>query len=564
MAIPHVYGTVYPQDFTLTPVKVHKKFLLQRSQLYSGSTPQTGSGYKLLDARYPMGKLKLGTDYQKIYETNSFDGSYKSLVWKSIDSQYYRFPYDRYKTLEHANPRFTYKNLGISASIISIPYLDYGESIKPGSVELTASGRYFNDDGNGNLYDRSIDTGSYPSNDNLVAYWGFNDVFRSFKNGFINKIIEKGEIAYKSYVFEPDVKSVVRQVYFSKGFPINLTSSNFSAEFLNGNGAENKVASIWTPNRPEFNFAGNSDFSITFFYRANVYNNIDTIISKNTIVTRQIYGNLPKYNQNDLIIDTLHVSSSIDYLPTNVYPYKFYFDGVLQKVFFKRSDGINTFSLSMPYLGGDFYHVGVVKSGSMITMYKNGLPVISGSDNTNDPINNHDLVFGNESIYSDVNGMWGNIDEIRFYDKGLTPDQMATLAKTTDQSAYQTAVCGNVFYKSGNIVITGHDPIYNVLLNSEWTLKFRSTHVIYSYECLIRIPAGSFNLSQNPSTLKNAYTDLIIDEMTGSLAEGALFPYVTAIGLYNEKRELVAVGKLSQPLQMRDDVNINISVKWDA
>ena len=40
-------------------------------------------------------------------------------------------------------------------------------------------------------------------------------------------------------------------------------------------------------------------------------------------------------------------------------------------------------------------------------------------------------------------------------------------------------------------------------------------------------------------------------------------PYVTTIGLYNKDYQLLAVGKLAQPIQKRDDVDMNFIVRWD-
>ena len=76
----------------------------------------------------------------------------------------------------------------------------------------------------------------------------------------------------------------------------------------------------------------------------------------------------------------------------------------------------------------------------------------------------------------------------------------------------------------------------------------------------MRIKKGSFNLSYNPTARQSFKSDLLIDEMTGSL----LLPYMTTIGLYNDEGDCVAVAKMGQPVQMRDDVDINILVRWDA
>ena len=40
-------------------------------------------------------------------------------------------------------------------------------------------------------------------------------------------------------------------------------------------------------------------------------------------------------------------------------------------------------------------------------------------------------------------------------------------------------------------------------------------------------------------------------------------PYITTIGLYNDKSQLLAIGKLSQPIQKRDDIDMNFIVRWD-
>lgn len=578
MAIPHVYSNVLSSDFSMNPVKVHKRFIIQRSQLFSGSSPITSSGYKILEALYPTGVLKLETDSQQLYETNSFDGSYKNIIWSSIDSQYYRHPYDRYKTLEHSNPRFTYKFLNYSSSIISVPYLDYGECIKPGSVEFTGSGFMLRDDGNGNLYDASLDTGSFPSNNNLVAYWGFEDLFNKTKN-FIpsvrsftadNKVIENCEVKVISHTFEPDA-SILKNVRVEKGIDINSTGSGLSALFLD------RGAYIRTKSRPDFNFGASDDFTISFWLKADGLSQSDEtldynqIISKRGSVVKSTSGFQNKTNSDGNVIIDNYISSSLVDEVTPVYPFDIILknstaipSNQINKIIFRRSDGINITQVSASSSNSNIWaHYAMTKSGSLFSIYKNGALIQSTTDRTGNCYNNHDIVFGSLNTVGTAT-IEGSLDEVRIYNKALTLSNIVTLASSSSYSVYQTAIHGNVFYKSGNVVITSKHPALEKILRNDWTLKFKSTHMIYSYECLVRIPAGSFNLSQNPTTLKNPYSDLVIDEMTGSLADGALFPYATAIGLYNDKRELVAIGKLSQPLQMRDDVNLNILVKWDS
>lgn len=552
MSLPRVFHPVKPQDFVIRKLTVNKPFVVQRSDLYSGSLPQTGSGYRIWQGLYIGEKLKIGSS---TYPTNSFDGSYKHVVWKSIDAQFYRFPYDTTATLEHSNRRFTYKFLNYSASIFSLPYLDYGESIKPGSVEITGSGFNLTDDKNGNLYDVSLNTGSYSDRYNLVGYWGFNNLFRKCKN--IPHDFDKVKVEFESGIFDSEQGSVGRGISLREGVTFNSTASGMGCYF-------NGESYIHTYDRSEFNFTKDDDFTISFWVNYEPHGVDDaTVISKNTIVTEQVYGLLDKYNQNDQVQKYYHVSSSTYRNPTPIYPYRFEIEATSNIMKFKRSDGIQTLTLSssLDLDGAGWHHFATVKSGSNLYLYQDGTIVHSGSDVGYNPHNRHDIMFGAD-CFDLSKAYFGYVDEVRIYNKGLTSSTIQTLADSSSMGMYQTSIVGNVFYRSGNIVVSALNPKYNKIFENDFTFKYKGTHTIYDYETLIRIPKGSFNLTFNPSARKGPFSDLIIDEMTGSLANGALFPYATEIGLYSPKRELLAVAKLNQPLQMRDDTDINIIVNF--
>ena len=44
---------------------------------------------------------------------------------------------------------------------------------------------------------------------------------------------------------------------------------------------------------------------------------------------------------------------------------------------------------------------------------------------------------------------------------------------------------------------------------------------------------------------------------------GTAFPYVTTVGLYDDKCTLLAIGKLSTAVQKRDDIDNFFTVRWD-
>ncbi len=563
MSIPRVFLPVKPGDFSLNVVTAHKRFTLN-----SDTVATTASGYFLWDAVYsdvptPIGSQKASND-----ATNSVDNSYQNVIWKSIDARYYRFPYDMTSTLEHSNERFTFKHLGVSASILSLPYLDYGHSIKPGSVEVTNSLHdiTLTDDENGNLYDQSIDTGSFTPRHNVVAYWGFNTEYRRYRKYYNNTNSFKDfGISYKSRTFTPDIQSTAKNVKIVDGIPINSTGSGHAVEF-------DGLSYILTPHRDEFNFSSIDDFSISFWFSGDFQsqNNTDypynTLLTKKGVIYKQEYGLVNTINNTHVIKDWA-VSASYQDEEINVYPFNFimYNDASSKPnrtIEFNRSDGINNTILSGSFLN-NYNHICVTKSGSLMTMYINGSVSQTTTDRTLHPLNNHCVMFGaeNRTFKSSFNGL---MDEIRIYDVALNSNQVSTLANKTNQSLYQTAVVGNVFYKGGNVVVSAFDPKYKNTFKGDWVAKYRGSHDIYNYNCLIRIPAGSFNLSLNPTALQAPNSDLIINDMTGSLEDNALFPYATTIGLYNDSGELMVIGKLSQPLKMRPDIDQNINVQWDA
>ena len=101
--------------------------------------------------------------------------------------------------------------------------------------------------------------------------------------------------------------------------------------------------------------------------------------------------------------------------------------------------------------------------------------------------------------------------------------------------------------------------------NSEWiqgtdiTCSFQSSRTIYEtqYKCTIR--PDEFNYSLNPSLISGSTDGTPYDFVTGSY----FAPYVTTIGLYNERQELLAVAKLSQPLPTSRTTDTTIMINLD-
>jgi hypothetical protein len=156
--------------------------------------------------------------------------------------------------------------------------------------------------------------------------------------------------------------------------------------------------------------------------------------------------------------------------------------------------------------------------------------------------------------YSTLSGIAGQI----FYSHGI-----ATL---TTGGLESMAASMNYYYLTGsgygvedygnNIYGVAPTRIYPYLFSS--SLSFMSSYRIYEnqYKCTIR--ENEFNYTQNPSSVSGS------GEYYYSFVTGSYFnPYATTIGLYNDNKELLVVGKLSQPIPLSDQIDTTFIVNFD-
>ena len=95
---------------------------------------------------------------------------------------------------------------------------------------------------------------------------------------------------------------------------------------------------------------------------------------------------------------------------------------------------------------------------------------------------------------------------------------------------------------------------------------------------MVRVPKDQFNVTMNPTaTYRPATVGEVCTTTNGMIkpnvpsgelrkplfVSGTLMPYVTTIGLYNDKAQMMGIGKLAQPIQKRSDVDMHFVVRWD-
>ena len=99
-----------------------------------------------------------------------------------------------------------------------------------------------------------------------------------------------------------------------------------------------------------------------------------------------------------------------------------------------------------------------------------------------------------------------------------------------------------------------------------FSLSFKNEHTVYENEVRCVIQNTEFNLSYNPTLVNNYQSGSLKNFVTGStLPSGSFFtPYATAIGLYNDNNELLAVAKFGKPILMSPYTDMTFVVKYDT
>ena len=181
----------------------------------------------------------------------------------------------------------------------------------------------------------------------------------------------------------------------------------------------------------------------------------------------------------------------------------------------------------------------------------------SGSDNLNTTQNNANLYIGNKGGKS--NFLSGSLSNINIYSKTLNDTQVLNHYSSSNSSPY----IGNIFYSHGIATIT--HPNYKAFLSGSSVIneiRYQGNHLIYENEYQCTIDENEFNDTLNISARKNQTNQSadLEDFATGSLFK----PYVTTVGLYNENKELLVVGKLGQPLRTSNETDTTIILRWDT
>jgi len=148
-----------------------------------------------------------------------------------------------------------------------------------------------------------------------------------------------------------------------------------------------------------------------------------------------------------------------------------------------------------------------------------------------------------------------------------------TISQSTNSPSSSDNYVGNIFYELGLVILTNtgsytSDITYLDTLTGNFKFNFKSSKTIFTREYVVTINPSEFNYTWNP-TVRGFYTgsdEVNIKNSPHLLPEftQSFNPYATSILLFdNNTSGPIAVGKLSQPVQMVDNMPISFKLKLD-
>ncbi len=591
---PSVFRVVRKNDIHQRAFKAYKNYTVT-------NTNAIADKYGVQKASHKKFAPHVG-DNTYNYPVNSTDDTNQHVVWKWIDHRYYRAPYNQTSCFELTDTNLVEKYYFMTASVVTVPYHQMGERIKPGTLSFTAlitnSSTNANlatfsvtgsDDGVGNLHDQSISTSSMVSSSRLQLYATFNNEFRRFDDNY-GVLNSNDRITYelrgRTGIAE------ISNVAIADGVNVHVSAGTYVPSGLSGYFTGSLYSYMKINNAQLFEqFQRCDHWLLSFWIKPNNLTSTGSILSKVSNSTEQYYDNVNK------IVRLRDVNKPIPSPGNDISKNRtpFHISLIGNQLHYQASDGLTQSHLSASVsLRGDWAHVAIANSASICKIYINGLETGSnGSIPIESTVNTANILVGTDTLNTASSMPFnGNIAEIRMYDYRPADSYISSLAGNDfyTGSLYQTNVFGNIFYRNGQIVMSSPMPKYHdVLFNgptadpNTFKMVYRGQHTIYENDVMIRIPGNSFNISMNPSAVyrpasgdNNACNNNTDNSSSGAemflrpgdyrksmFMTGTAYPYITTIGLYNDQSQLLAVGKLAEPIQKRDDIDMNIVVRWD-
>lgn len=548
-----IYKSLQPKDIRTTPYRAHKSVILSGGGL--SSIKEYDAEYSISSSYnfYEQGVTNI--DYGNDYYTGEFatttDGYYKKGIHSQLDHLFYREYINNPKGALGGGPPMDqqYRYLGTKAKVISYPTKVIGEGILQESLAITASGYTIVDDIHGNLKFASGGSNGITSYDaadldNVMVSYTFNSYYNYINEGAVPSIEQRS--TYGSYK--------LHAYYTNLSFGSANSSGSVEAIFTPANSSSIKLAAPSNALRQVYNMQ-NRDYAIAMRVKLT-----SSPASKAVLVEK-------RDKITDYAVD-LDGNLYTDLNTPSQYPYKIEVNSS-RKVVISKSDKLTTISAtSTATLAlNSLYDVVLQRTGSNLELWINGSKdqtlsdVFFASSTLGTNYQSREQDCGNEcniyvgNSYDGISGLSGSLSYIHFFDRSLTENEIKNL---NENFGFLGNYCGNVYYNLGLVVLT-HPKLVNTSITK---LSAKSTVSLREMEVYCTVGPGDFNVTYNRSV---HYWNPVRDRYeVDSRFTGSLFrPYVTTIGLYNDSNELLAVAKLSTPIQTSKKTDTTFVLRLD-
>jgi len=497
-----------------------------------------------------------GNRHYQYTEPLTSNGKYQRVVHRSLDNLFYdKFYTNTRATFGSGNINTQFRFLEDQAQIISLPQSKFGESLLPESVKLEVT--YYDSQGTqnfllvddlyGNLHISGAYTSSYGNvisgsvDATPVGMWPFDNLYRYY---------QKGPISITSS--------------FNRGtWSMQTAYSNVEFVKLTGSSAPAAAPKDLLGIVPKFSSAQSSSLIVSstevaeYDYMYNFENgNFAITMMVCPQGTPNISGSILITKEGPAIDLRTDENANVYTIPANQRsPYRLSLTPDL-RIKFERDTNIEVAAVSSSILTlNQLYHVAAIKSGSMIQLYIDGALISSESDV---PIpsfcsNKANIYIGND--WKKQRAFDGVIDNIKVYNGTLANSEITLLKETLNVG---NGFVGNVFHNHGMITLTSIPARYMDVID----IQARGTHTIWETEISCTINPGEFTRSNNPTM--QVYSPEYNQYIFRPFVTGSSFkPYVTTVGLYDNYHCLVAIAKLNTPIQLPDNTDTTIIVRFD-
>ena len=134
-----------------------------------------------------------------------------------------------------------------------------------------------------------------------------------------------------------------------------------------------------------------------------------------------------------------------------------------------------------------------------------------------------------------------------------SPSTLSTWMQTLPDGVVPTAGVSLSSSFTGSAISSSCDALRHRIKN----ISFNNTTEINSKIYFCRVPHNKYNYSSNPTYLSASQIRVKTVETDTPVA------YITTVGLYNDRRELLAVAKLSEPIRKDPTNDLTIRVRLD-